>query len=68
MIVLCDAMTFTWIAERFLSKTLGKIGTTLLPSLMHHISSVMIITAVTTVVTVLVLICMVWHCGSPLES
>ncbi len=53
LVVLCDAMTFTWIAERFLSRTMGRIGTTLLPGLMLHVTRAMVVEAVITVASTL---------------
>ena len=38
VVVFCDVVTFAWIGERFLSDTMRRIVTTLLPVLKHHIT------------------------------
>lgn len=38
-VVLLDVLTFTWIAERFLSGTMTRIATSLAPALMLHVTS-----------------------------
>jgi hypothetical protein len=45
VIVLCDVIAFTWIAERFLSDAMMRIGTTLLPAIMVHVTLTQIITS-----------------------
>lgn len=60
LIVLCDVLTFTWIAERFLSSTTGRITTTLLPSLMLHVSRQEIVSAIVTLAIVSALIVLCW--------
>ncbi|MFK8112057.1 MAG: sulfatase-like hydrolase/transferase [Rubripirellula sp.] len=60
LIVLCDAMTFTWIAERFLSGTMGRIVTTLLPSLLLHVSRSEMVQAVAAVVLGALAVLLIW--------
>ncbi len=43
IVVLCDVLTFNWIAERFLSATMARIITTLLPSLVLHVSQTLVL-------------------------
>ena len=61
LVVLCDMMTFTWIAERFLSSTTRKISTTLLPSIMLYVTWPMIVEAVLTIAGSALMLVVVWR-------
>lgn len=60
VIILCDAMTFNWIAERFLSGTLGGIATSLLPALALHVTPSSVAQGVVIVVAVFLTGTVVW--------
>lgn len=60
LIVLCDVMAFTWIAERFLSRTMTRIGTTLLPGLMLHVSQTEMLQASGAIVLAIALALVIW--------
>jgi hypothetical protein len=61
LVVLCDMLTFTWVAERFLSSTTQKISTTLLPSLMLYLTWPMIAEALLTTACAVLLLVVVWR-------
>jgi hypothetical protein len=61
LIVWCDVMTFTWLAERFLSETMFKIATTLLPGLMLYVTRAMIIETSLAAVGTVVLLLVLWR-------
>jgi membrane-anchored protein YejM (alkaline phosphatase superfamily) len=60
VIVLCDVLTFTWIAERFLSDTMRRIVTTLLPVLKLHVTTAAVVEAIITAIAVLVFMVAAW--------
>ncbi len=64
LIVILDVLTFTWIGERFLSHTIQRILTTLLPGLALHVTrSTVIDTIVAIVVGTLLLMFGWWSAG-----
>ena len=61
LIVLCDAITFSWIAERFLSVSVWRVGTSLRGSLTGHIAPGTVYFCVVTTVTFVIASLLAWR-------
>lgn len=61
LVMLCDVMTFSWIAERFLSSTMVRISTALLPGLLLHVSTSMFIQSALAIAIVGLTFYVVWR-------
>lgn len=61
VVVFCDVVTFAWIGERFLSDTMRRIVTTLLPVLKHHVTRNNLIDAAIVISITMVTIAISWR-------
>ena len=64
LVMFCDATTFTWVAERFLSDTTRRIFTTLLPSLVLYLTWSMVVESVVAIAAIALGLFIVWHAAN----
>ncbi len=60
LLVLCDAITFSWIGERFLSRNVWRLVTTLRESLVDHVSYGTVIFAACTITAFALISAVTW--------